>query len=258
MASPSAGNNNTSVSGLLKRWYRDGGVVLTTFTGRPYWARITKKADSSQVEGSSFQFAMQTNDVQSRNTIFTSAQAQAQGLSAYSANAFTSTTGGPQGVGAISVTQFTVPRVMNYAYAIISTELELSSRTKRGAFDAAVTRITDSALNVLGNDQEISLFGGSVTSTGISTASTGFISSIATTSASLSGATGVITLQYPFDVNRFNVGMELDLYFNNANTITKRTNIAGTGLFVGSIDRTNGTITCVNAAGTAVAVTSVF
>ena len=255
MASP--GNNMNSVTGLLKRWYRDGGLVITTFTSRPYWTMVTKKADSSQTEGSSFQFAIITNDIQSRNTVFTSAQAQARNLSAYNTSAFTGVLAGPPNVGAIGVVQFTVPRVTNYAYANISTELQLSSRTKKGAFDSAVTRLTDSALNVLGNDMEISLFGGSVTSSGISTASTGFISAIGA-ATSVSSATGVLTLQYAFDVNRFSFGQELDLYFNNGGTITKRTNIAGTGLFVGSVDRTNGTITCVNAAGTAVAINSVF
>ena len=143
-------NTTSSVAGLLKRWYRDGGVVLTTFMDRPYWAMITKKADSSQTEGSSFQFAIMTNDIQARNTIFSSAQAQARNLSAYNQSAFTGTTAGPQNVGAMGITQFTVPRVTNYAYANISTELQLASRTKKGAFDSAVTRLTDSALNVLG------------------------------------------------------------------------------------------------------------
>lgn len=257
MASAIAGNNETSVFGLLKRWYRDGGVVLTTFMDRPYWAMITKKADSSNVEGTTFQFAIMTNDVQARNTLFTSAQAQAQGLSAYSASAFTSTTQGPPQVGNIGVTQFSVPRVLNYAYATISTELQLSSRTKRGAFDSAVTRITDSALNVLGNDQEISLFGGSVTSTGISTAGTGFISAVGT-STNVASALGLLYTQYAFDINRFSVGQELDLYYNNGGVITKRTNIAGAGLFVGSIDRTNGILYIVNASGAAIAINSVF
>ena len=252
-----AGNNVNSVSGLLKRWYRDGGVVLTTFTDRPYWAMITKKADSSQVEGTTFQFAIQTNDVQSRNVVFTSAQAQAQGLSAYSTSVFSSTTGGPPQVGNIGVTQFSVPRVLNYAYATISTELQLSSRTKKGAFDSAVTRITDSALNDLGNDQEISLFGGSVTSSGISTASTGFIS-VMVAPTNVASAGGALYLQYAFDSNRFSVGQELDLYFNNSGTITKRTNIAGNGLFVGSIDRTQGILYIVNAAGAAIAINTVF
>lgn len=256
MASP--GNTNTSVSGLLKRWYRDGGVMLTTFQNRPYWAMITKKADSSQVEGSTFQFAIQTNDNQSRNAVFAGAQAQARGLTAYSADALTGTVAGPPNVGAIGVTQFSVPRVMNYAYANISTELMLSSRTKRGAFDNAVTRLTDSSLNVLGNDQEISLFGGSITSTGISTSSSGFLSQISTSSAAVSSATGKLTLQYAFDVNKFSVGQELDLYWNNSGTITKRINIAGAGLFVGSVDRQLGILYIVNSAGSAAAITATF
>ena len=153
-----------------------------------------------------------------------------------------------------------VPEVLvtyNYANAVISTELELSSRTKKGAFESAVTSITDSALNVLGNDCEISLFGGSITSTGISTAGTGFLSQIGT-STSVSSALGVLVLANAFDVNRFSFGQELDLYWNNAGTITKRINIAGNGLFVGSVDRTYGYLYIVNAAGTAIAINSVF
>jgi hypothetical protein len=252
-----AGNNNSSVSGLLKRWYRDGGAVITTFRNRPGWTMLTKKADSSTVEGTTFAFAIKTNDMQSRNTVFTSSQAQSQGLSAYSQSIFTSSTQGPPNVGAIGVTQFQVPRAYNYANANISTELELSSRTKKGAFDTTVTSITDSALNVLGNDCEISLFGGSVTSTGISTASTGFISAIGAATV-VSSALGVLVLQNAFDVNRFSFGQELDLYWNNAGTITKRINIAGNGLFVGSVDRTYGYLYIVNAAGTAIAINSVF
>jgi hypothetical protein len=255
MAVGTAGNNNTSVAALLKRWYRDGGVVLTTFRDRPYWAIITKKADSSQVEGSSFQFAIQTNDMQSRNVNFSGAQAQARGLTGYATNALTSSVAGPPGVGAIGVTQFTVPRVMNYAYANISTELQLSSRSKRGAFDNAVTRLTDSALNVLGNDQEISLFGGSITSSGITTSSSGFISQI-NSSTTIDSST--LVLQYAFDVNKFSVGMELDLYYNNSGTITKRTNSTGHGLFVGAIDRTYGQLSIVDSTGAAADIDDVF
>jgi hypothetical protein len=255
MVSP--GNTNSSVSGLLKRWYRDGGVVLTTFRNRPYWAMITKKADSSQVEGSTFQFAIQTNDDQSRNTVFAGAQSQARGLSAYNSDALTGTVAGPPNVGAIGITQFSVSRVMNYAYANISTELMLSSRTKRGAFDNAVTRLTDSSLNVLGNDQEISLFGGSITSSGITTSSSGFLSTIGS-ATSVSSSAGVLTLANAFDVNKFSANQELDLYYNNGGTITKRTNIAGNGLFVGSVDRTNGLLYIVNSSGSAIAINSVF
>lgn len=255
MASP--GNTNTSVSGLLKRWYRDGGVILTTFRNRPYWAMITKKADSSQVEGSTFQFAIQTNDNQSRNVVFAGAQSQARGNTAYSTDALTATVAGPPNVGAIGVTQFSVSRVMNYAYANISTELMLSSRTKRGAFDNAVTRLTDSSLNVLGNDQEISLFGGSITSTGITTSSSGFLSTIGS-STSVSSSGGALYLANAFDVNKFSAGQELDLYYNNSGTITKRTNIAGAGLFVGSVDRTLGILYIINSAGTAVAINATF
>lgn len=257
MVAGSVGNTNTSVSGLLKQWYRDGGVVLTTFRDRPYWAMITKKADSSQVEGSTFQFAIQTNDNQSRNSVFAGVQSQAQGLTAYSTNALTGSVAGPLGVGAIGVTQFSVPRVMNYAYANISTELMLSSRTKRGAFDNAVTRLTDSSLNVLGNDQEISLFGGSITSTGISTSSSGFLSQIGSSTVVGSSA-GKLYLSSALDVNKFSANQELDVYYNNSGTITKRSDSVGHGLFVGSVDRTLGILYIVDSSGSAVAITSVF
>jgi hypothetical protein len=257
MVSGSTGNTNTSVSGLLKQWYKDGGVVLTTFKDRPYWAMITKKADSSQVEGSTFQFAIQTNDNQSRNSVFAGAQSQAQGLTAYSTNALTGSVAGPGGVGAIGITQFSVPRVMNYAYANISTELMLSSRTKRGAFDNAVTRLTDSSLNVLGNDQEISLFGGSITSTGISTSSSGFLSQVGA-KTSVASSAGALYLQNALDVNKFSANQELDLYYNNSGTITKRSSSVSSGMFVGSVDRTLGILYIVSSAGAAQSIATTF
>jgi hypothetical protein len=256
MASPLAGNNNNSLSGLLKRIYKDG-LTKQTYTNRPYWALMNKKRDTSPFVGSTFQYATDMNDIQARNTLFSGAQALALGLTSYSTNALTGTVAGPPNAGNVGVLQWTLSRVMNYAYATISTELELSAQDKRGAFEEAVVTINDSALNVLGNDQEISLFGGSVTSTGISTAATGFISAIGS-ATSVSSTSGVLTLQYPFDVAKFSAGQELDLYYNNAGTITKRTNAGSSGLFVGTVNFPNGTITIVNSAGTAIAINSVF
>lgn len=257
MASPVAGNSNLSVSGLLKRIYKDG-LTVETYQSRPYWTMITKKADSSQAPGSTFQYATQMNDVQSRNVNFAAAQSQAYGLSGYLAtNALTNSTAGAPGVGAIGVTQWTVARALNYAYATISTELELSARDKRGAFEEAIITINDSALNVLGNDQEISLFGGSVTSAGISTAGTGFISAIGTTT-DVTSTTGTLVLQYQFDAAKFSQGQELDVYFNNSGVITKRTNSGGHGLFVGNVNFSLGTLTIVDASGSPVAINSVF
>jgi hypothetical protein len=257
MASAIAGNNNTSLSGLLKRIYKDG-LTKETYTNRPYWALMNKKQDQTSFVGSTFQYATEMNDIQARNVLFGGAQAQALGLTAYSTNALTGTVAGAPNAGNVGVTQWTLSRVMNYAYATISTELELSARDKKGAFEEAVVMINDSALNVLGNDQEISLFGGSVTSTGISTAATGFISAIGS-ATSVSSSTGVLTLQYQFDAAKFSQGQELDLYYNNSGTITKRNNTsAGTGLFVGNVNFPNGTITIVNSSGTAIAINSIF
>lgn len=256
MATPFAGNNNNTVSGLLKRIYKDG-LTVETYMDHPYWANLTKKADSSQAVGSTFQYATKNNDMQSRSTVFASAQAQAYGMSAYNTNALTATVAGPPGVGAMGITQWTVVRVENYSYATISTELELSARDKKGAFDDVIVEANDSALNVLGQDQEISLFGGSVTSSGISTAQTGFISAIGT-GTSVSSSTGVLTLQYLADAFKFSANQELDLYYNNSGVITKRTNIAGFGLFVGTVNYSLGTLTIVGGAGTPIAINSVF
>lgn len=257
MASPVAGNNNQSVSGILKQWYKDGGVVLTTFKNRPYWAMLTKTPDSSTVEGSTFQFAIQTNDNQTRNSLFTGAQSLSRGLSSYNPSGLTGTIAGPPGGSSIGTVQLSVPRAFNYANAVISTELMLSTRSKRGAFEPALTRLTDSSLNVLGNDQEISLFGGSITSTGITTSSSGFLSTIGSSTTVSSGA-GALALAFPLDVNKFSYGQELDLYYNNSGVITKRANAGAGGLFVGSIDRTLGILYIVNAAGAAVAINTVF
>lgn len=258
MANPVAGNNSSSVSQILKLWYKDGGLTLSTFQNRPYWALMTKKADSSETEGSTFQFAIQTNDNQSRNIVFSGAQSQAYGLTGYGTNALTNSVAGPPNVGAIGVTQFSVQRAFNYVYASISTVLELQSRTKRGAFDSAVTRLIQSSLNVLANDQEISMFGGNVTSSGISTASTGFIGTIGAATSVSSAAANNLTLGTAVDVFKFSFGQELDLYFNNSGTITKRTNSTGHGLFVGSLDRNLGTLSIVDSSGSPVAINSVF
>jgi len=204
------------------------------------------------------QYATEMNDIQARNVLFSGAQSMALGLTAMTTNALTGTVAGAPGAGNVGVTQWTLTRVMNYAYATISTELELSARDKKGAFEEAVVMINDSALNVLGNDQEISLFGGSVTSTGISTAATGFISAIGS-ATDVTSTGGVLTLQYQFDTAKFSQGMELDLYYNNSGTITKRNNTsAGKGLFVGNVNFPNGTITIVNSAGTTIAINSIF
>lgn len=256
MASGIAGNNTSSLSGLLKRIYKDG-LTKETYTNRPYWALMNKKQDQTTFVGSTFQYATEMNDVQARNVLFAAAQSQALGLAGYQAtNALTNSTAGAPQAGNVGITQWTLSRVTNYAYATISTELELAARDKRGAFEEAIVTINDSALNVLGNDQEISLFGGSVTSSGISTAATGFISAIG--SATVVSTATPIYLQYQFDAAKFSQGQELDAYFNNSGTITKRTNSGGTGLFVGNVDFVNGSITVVNASGTAIAPNTVF
>jgi len=262
MASPVAGNNSSSVQQILKLWYKDGGMTLSTYQNRPYWTLLTKKPDSSEVEGNTFQFAIQTNDNQSRNVLFPGAQSQAWGLSGQGAtNALTNSVAGPPNVGSIGVTQFSVFRSYNYAYASISTVLELQTRTKRGAFDSAVTRLIQSSLNVLANDQEIGLFGGnapaSIISSGLTTYSTGFIGNIAS-SVDVTSSTGVLTLAVAADVSKFSFGQELDLYYNNSGTLTKRTSAGAGGLFVGSINRNTGTLYIVNSAGSPVAINSVF
>jgi hypothetical protein len=261
MATGSIGNTTSSVSNLLKRYYKEDGLTIATFKKRPYWTMVTKKADAEMAVGSTFQWAININTPQSRNVLFPGAQSQGQGLSSYNTNALTGTIAGPPNVSPVGVVQFSVSRVMNFAYANISTELILASNSKAGAFDNAVTLLTDSALDLLANDQEISMFGGNIQSTNagatVNTAQCGFISQVGTSTVVGSSA-GALYLQYPADASKFAYGQELDLYYNNAGTITKRTLAGSSGLFVGSIDRTNGILYIVNSAGSAVSVTSVF
>jgi hypothetical protein len=266
MASPSAGNNSSSVKQILKQWYRDGGMTLSTFQDRPFWALMNKQPDSSEVQGSTFQFALQDNDNQSTNTVFGAAQSQAYGLTGNVANggnnALTNSTAGAQGIGAIDVIQFSVSRCYNYTYASISTELELQTRSKRGAFDSAVTRLIQSSLNGLGNSQEIALFGGnapaSLVSGGVTTYSTGFIGTIGA-STNVSSSAGQLVLGTSSDVSKFNFNQELDLYYNNSGVLTKRNNTsAGTGLFIGTVNRNTGVLTIVNSSGTPIAINSIF
>ena len=257
MATGFAGNNNTSLSGLLKRIYKDG-LTKETYTNRPYWALMNKKQDMTAFVGSTFQYATEMNDIQARNVLFSGAQSQALGLSAYSTNALTGTVAGAPNAGNVAVTQWTLSRVMNYAYATISTELELSARDKKGAFEEAVVMINDSRPQRPGQRpgnhplQRIRDLVGH-----ISTAATGFISAIGS-ATNVASSSGLLYLQYAFDGPKFTFGMELDVYYNNSGIITKRTNSTGHGLFVGNVDNVNGILTIVNSSGTAVAITSVF
>src|SRR5580693_6379951 len=120
MASPFAGNNISSLSGLLKRVYKDG-LTKETYMNRPYWALMNKKQDQTTFVGSTFQYATEMNDIQARNVLFSGAQSMALGLTAYSSNALTGTVAGAPNAGNVGVTQWTLSRVMNYAYATIST-----------------------------------------------------------------------------------------------------------------------------------------
>ena len=128
MAGAIAGNNNNSLSGLLKRVYKDG-LTKETYTNRPYWALMNKKRDKSPFVGSTFQYACEMNDIQARNVLFSGAQAIALGLTANTTNALTGSVAGAPNAGNVGITQWTLSRVMNYAYATISTELELDRKS---------------------------------------------------------------------------------------------------------------------------------
>lgn len=263
MASPVAGNNNTSISAVLKRWYKDDGLTVATYRDRPYWFMINKKPDSTTIGGSTFQWALQTGDIQARNTVFAAAQSQAWGLSGYGAtNALTNSVAGPQSVGGVQIIQFSVTRAYNYSYASINTELQLSSETNRGAFAKMLDKSIDSAMNTLGNDMEISLFGGSLSPISggqvqIPLAGSGVIAAIGS-ATSVSSSAGDLYTSNASDCQRFQSQQELDLYYNNSGVLTKRTNVTGSGLFVGSVDYNQGILYIVNSSGSPVAITSVF
>jgi len=78
----SIGNTLVSLDAILKEYYRDGGVVNTTFVNNPLWALLSKKQHTiANVGGRSFVWPVKYATSQGRSAVFASAQAGGQGTS---------------------------------------------------------------------------------------------------------------------------------------------------------------------------------
>lgn len=205
------GNTMVSLDAILKEYYRDGGVVNTTFVNNPLWALITKKQNAmAGVGGRNFLFPVKYATSQGRSAVFTTAQAG----------------------GSITSTQavdFIIPNVTNYQYTTLASQVVLQTRGNRNAFVEAVTLEMDGCLDNLGRDM-----GGAVYGDGTGIRGTVGSSTVVSTSQ--------LVLAIADQSLQFEVGMQLDLC--PVNTQTPRAfGSAGHGLYVIGVDRINGILT---------------
>jgi hypothetical protein len=207
----SIGNSMTSLDAILKEYYRDGGVVNTTFVNNPLWALLTKKQHvMSGVGGRSFLWPVKYATSQGRSALFSSAQTGGQTTSTQAVD-------------------FIVPNVTNYQYTTLSSQVVLQTRGNRNAFVEAVTIEMDGCLDNLGRDMGGAVYGDG---TGIR----------GTIGSSTTLASSQLVLAIADSSLQFEVGMQLDLCA--AGTQTPRAfGSAGHGLFVIGVDRINGILT---------------
>src|SRR5258708_465214 len=223
----SSGNTETSILGILKNYYRDGGAINTTYENHALWGIMVKRRAVGSVTGAQFihsvVFADSTGDasgdITAANT--TNNPTAVQGF-AYAQKA-------GQATGFQSV-QFLTQRLQNLKDFSISTEAMLSSEGNRGAFESAVTLQSDLALRKLANRQDIFMHG----------LGTGQLSQInsATTLAS-----STLQLQNVKDAVKFTPGQELDLAQAASGGAPRAYGTAGHGLYVQSVDKVLGTLT---------------
>ena len=208
MASTPIGNTLVSLDAILKEYYRDGGVINTTFEQNPLWALITKKQNvMANVGGRNFLFPVKYATSQGRSALFANAQSGGQ---------LTST----------QTVDFQVPNVTNFQYTTLSSQVILQTRGNRNAFVDAVTLEMDGCLDNLGRDM-----GGAVYGDG-----SGIRGNVG---ASTTLASNQLVLSIADSALQFEVGMQLDLCA--AGTQTPRAyGSAGHGLYVIAVDRTNG------------------
>jgi hypothetical protein len=204
----SIGNTLVSLDAILKEYYRDGGVVNTTFQDNPLWALVTKKQHvMSGVGGRSFLWPVKYATSQGRSAIFATAQTGGQNTST-------------------QVVDFIVPNVTNYQYTTLSSQVILQTRGNRNAFVEAVTIEMDGCLDNMGRDM-----GGAVYGDG-----TGIRGNI---SAGTNVGSNVLTLAITDTSLQFEVGMQLDLA-PAGSTTPRAYGSAGHGLYVIAVDRING------------------
>jgi len=223
----SSGNTETSILGILKNYYRDGGAINTTYENHVLWAIMIKKRGVPSVTGSQFIHSVvfadssgdASGDITTANTL--NNPTALQGFQY--AQAAGSTTG-------FQSVQFYTQRLQNLKDFSISTEAMLSSEGNRGAFESAVTLQSDLALRKLANRQDIFMHG-----TG-----TGVLSSI---NSADTVASSTLQLAFVKDAVKFYPGMELDLASSVSGGAPRAYGTAGHGLYVQSVDKTAGTLT---------------
>lgn len=210
MAATPIGNTLVSLDAILKEYYRDGGVVNTTFESNPLWAMLSKKTNTmGGVGGRSFLWPVKYATSQGRSAVFGTAQTGGQQTSTQSVD-------------------FIVPNVTNYQYTTLSTQVILQTKGNRNAFVDAVTLEMDGCLDNLGRDM-----GGAVYGDG-----SGLRGNIG---AGTTLASSLLVFSIIDSSMQFEVGMQLDLCA--AGTQTPRAyGSAGHGLYVIGVDRTQGTI----------------
>lgn len=214
-----SGNNQVTIDALLKEYYDDGALVNETYVKNPLWARMIKTQAVANVTGRSFVHPIVVATSQGRNTSFSKALTNGDGT------------------GEVSY-DFTVTRINNYQNASVATETVLSTMDDRGAFTKAVTLITDNCLRNLGLDQAQSMYGngsGTRGNAGNSTQQPSFATP---------------TLVFAIADSSLNFEINMELVVAASETASPRAlGSAGHGLYVGSVDRTLGTISVVTALG---------
>lgn len=223
----SSGNTETSILGILKNYYRDGGAINTTYEQHVLWAIMVKKRGLPSVTGSQFihsvVYADSTGDASGDIT----AANTANNANAVQGFAYAQLAG--QNTGFQSV-QFYTQRLQNLKDFSISTEAMLSSEGNRGAFESAVTLQSDLALRKLANRQDIFMHG----------LGTGQLSQINTATTI---ASHTLQLQNVKDAVKFTPGQELDLAQAASGGAPRAYGSNGHGLYVQSVDKTAGTLT---------------
>lgn len=209
----SIGNTFSTLSAIYKEYYRDGGVIETTFQDNPLWAMLTKSSNPrliGNVGGKSFIYPVRYATSQGRSATFANAQTGSQITSSQSVD-------------------FSIPNSLNHALSTISTQAMLQSKTNRNAFVDAVTFEMDGCLANLGRDMGGAIYRDGTGQRGVVGASTALASS------SLVLANVDQTLQ-------IEVGQQLDLCA--AGTQTPRAyGSAGHGLYVIAVNRNTGVLT---------------
>jgi len=222
-----SGNTETSVTGILKDYYRDGGAINTTYEKHVLWAIMTKKRGLPGVSGRQFIHSVVYADSSGDAAGGITAANVANNPTALQGFGYAQQAGSQTGFKSV---QFYTQRVETVKDFSVSTEAILSTEGARGAFESAVTLQSDLALSKLGNNLDIYMHG----------AGTGQLSQISS-ATNLSSPT--LVLQNVRDAVKFYPGMELDVAALSSGGAPATYGTNGHGWYVASVDKTQGTLT---------------